>query len=256
MFTVTQPIVRSATTDVIAHAGFDMPSSKTSVDYFNETLSDYKLRVFRLGIDSLHDDKYGRWFGGIGADIGVGGMGATRTVEGSAARGEFYKFTAAVTRVQRLPFRSIGLLRLAGQYTANPLFTYEQMQVGGPYSVRGYQPGQLLGDYGFAGSVEIRTPIPGLSHLPGKLSKIDDKLRFAIFYDFGYAKEHKHQYDFPTNFINSVGFGLNAELTDFLSAQVGVGFPLQRKFDEKAARLYFSINSQVDKIFCRNIEKL
>ena len=256
LFQITQPLHRSATTDVIAHVGFDLPSSKTDIDYFNQTLTDYKLRVFRLGVDSLHDDKYGRWFGGIGADIGIGGMGATKTVEGSASRGEFYKFTAAITRVQRLPLRSIGLFRLAGQYTANPLFPYEQMQAGGPYSVRGYQPGQLLGDYGVAGTVEIRTPIPGLSHLPGKLKTIDDRLRFALFYDFAYVKEHKHQYDFPTNFINSVGFGFNADITQFLSAQIGVGFPLQRKFDEKSARLYFSITSQIDKIFCRNIEKL
>mgnify|MGYP003311668521 CR=1 FL=1 len=79
---------------------------------------------------------------------------------------------------------------------------------------------------------------------------------FVLFYDFGYVKEHDHQYDYPTNFLHSVGFGFHANITEFLSAQIGLGFPLQRKFDEDAARLYFSVSSEIDKIFCRNIEKL
>lgn len=255
LFRVTHPLYRSATAEVIGHVGFDLPSSETNIEAFDETLSKYRLRVIRMGVNSLRDDKYGRWLAGVGADIGLGGLGATKGLSHDSDK-EFYKFTASVTRVHRLPLRSLGILRVAGQYTPNALFPYEQMQVGGPYSIRGYQPGQLLGDYGVAGTAEIRTPIPGLSLLPDKLKVLDERLKLAFFYDFGYVKEHKNLYDFPTNFLNSVGFGLHANVTQFLSAQIGVGFPLQRKFDENASRLYFSINSEIDKIFCRNVEKL
>ena len=107
--------------------------------------------------------------------------------------------------------------------------------------------------YGVSGTIEYRTPIPGLDRL---WPWLDDRLRFAAFYDWGYIGENGNLYNYPQRFLHSVGFGGYLSLTQWLTAQVGVGFPLQRKFDENASRLYFSINSEIDKIFCRNVEKL
>ena len=96
------------------------------------------------------------------------------------------------------------------------LFAAEQMQLGGPYTLRGYQPAEIIGDYGVSGTLEYRTPIPFLDRM---WPWLDERLRLAFFYDFGYVKEHKNLYDFPTNFLNSLGFGLHASVTQFLSAQ-------------------------------------
>jgi len=49
-------------------------------------------------------------------------------------------------------------VRLNGQYTTEPLVQYEQMAIGGVYSVRGYLEAEALGDMGASGSVELRTP--------------------------------------------------------------------------------------------------
>lgn len=254
MFRITHPLYRSATTDVIASLGYNFVDSNTTMNLLRWNMSDFQLNVIRPAVSVLRDDKYGRWIGSVGSDVGF----ASSKVGGGLQDRTFYRFTAGATRVHRLPFKSIGIARLNGQYSPQALFSSEQMQIGGPYSIRGYQPGQLLGDYGVAGSLELRTPIPGLGKiLPDKLKFIDDKTRLALFYDWGYIKEHKHIYDFQQNFLQSVGFGCHIELTKFLSGQIGVGFPLGKKYyKEDSARVYFSINSELDKIFLKTPERL
>jgi hemolysin activation/secretion protein len=49
-------------------------------------------------------------------------------------------------------------LRLNGQFTTEPLVQYEQIAIGGVYSVRGYLEAEALGDMGASGSVELHTP--------------------------------------------------------------------------------------------------
>ena len=131
--------------------------------------------------------------------------------------------------------------------------------MGGPYTLRGYQPAELIGDYGVTGTVEIRTPIPGFKKiLPNKVKFIDDRVRLAAFYDFGWVKENGHIYNYPQNFLHSVGFGSYINLTDWLSMQFGVGFPLgQKYYDESTARFYFGINTEMDHLIpYRKTEKL
>ena len=195
----------------------------------------------------MTDDKYGRWIGTLGADVGL--PGASNEGHGGP-QGVFFKFIAGATRVQRLFGRTLGILRVNGQYSPNRLYTAEQMQIGGPYTLRGYQPAELIGDYGVTGTVEIRTPIPGLRHiLPNKLKFIDDKVRLAAFYDFGWVKEHNHLYDYPQNFLHSVGFGSYISLTDWISLQFGVGIPIGKKhYGENSARFYFGLNSELDNL--------
>lgn len=49
-------------------------------------------------------------------------------------------------------------LRMAGQFTVEPLISNEQFSIGGADSVRGYLESEELGDYGASGSVELRSP--------------------------------------------------------------------------------------------------
>lgn len=49
------------------------------------------------------------------------------------------------------------MLRLAGQYAAQPLVSAEQFSIGGADSVRGYFDGEASGDHGLMGTVEWRT---------------------------------------------------------------------------------------------------
>ena len=252
---VTHPIIRNAKTDVVVYTGIDFVDADTYSKRLNYTLSDYKLYVIRSGIRGIRDDKYGRWLGTLGVDVGLGGTSKLAT----PSDGTFVKIVAGATRVHRLWGRVIGLVRVNGQYSPNKLFAVEQMQMGGPYTLRGYQPAELIGDYGVTGTVEVRTPIPGFKKiLPKKLKFVDDRVRLAAFYDFGWIKENGHIYNYPQNFLHSVGFGSYINLTDWLSMQFGVGFPLGTKYyDESTARFYFGINSEMDNLIpFRKTEKL
>ena len=244
---ITHPLIENAKTSVVAYTGIDFVNASTESKLLNSTLSDYNLYVLRSGFHGMTDDKNGRWIGTLGFDVGL--PGATKG-EIRGPQGVFFKLVAGATRVQRLFGRTIGILRVNGQYSPNRLYTAEQMQIGGPYTLRGYQPAELIGDYGVTGTAEIRTPIPGLRKiLPNKLKFIDDKVRLAVFYDFGWVQEHSHLYDYPQNFLQSVGFGSYISLTDWISLQFGVGIPLGRKYyGENSARFYFGLNSELDNL--------
>ncbi len=244
---ITHPLIENAKTSVVAYTGIDFVNASTESKLLNSTLSDYNLYVLRSGLHGMTDDKNGRWIGTLGFDVGL--PGATKG-EIRGPQGVFFKLVAGATRVQRLFGRTIGILRVNGQYSPNRLYTAEQMQIGGPYTLRGYQPAELIGDYGVTGTAEVRTPIPGLRKiLPNKLKFIDDKVRLAVFYDFGWVQEHSHLYDYPQNFLHSVGFGSYISLTDWISLQFGVGIPLGRKYyGENSARFYFGLNSELDNL--------
>ncbi|MCQ2738629.1 MAG: hypothetical protein MJ237_00215 [bacterium] len=253
-FKLTQPLVQTAKSDLFLYSGYDFVKAYTSAQPSGIPkwyLSDYELHVWRTGLYGMTDDNYGRWIGSLGVDFGMGG---TEKTGRSTADTSFFKLTAGATRVQRLFKRSMGIVRLNGQYSPNELFAAEQMQLGGPYTLRGYQPAEIIGDYGFSGTVEYRTPLPLLDKI---WPWLDDRLRIAAFYDFGWLGSNNNAMDYPASFLHSAGFGAYFNLTDWLVAQVGVGFPFGDKYNENTARFYFSVNSDLDRIIpLRNPEKL
>ena len=250
-FKLTQPIIQTAKSDLIFYTGYDYVNANTSANIAGNPLrlSNYNLNVWRSGLYGMTDDNYGRWLGNLGVDFGMGGDG-----HGAIQDTTFFKVTAGATRVQRLFGRSMGIVRVNGQYSPNKLFAAEQMQMGGPYTLRGYQPAELIGDYGVTGTVEYRFPVPFLDRI---LPKVDERLKLAVFYDWGWLGENGGIYNYPQQFLHSVGFGTYVNFTDCLTAQVGVGFPLGRDYNENTARFYFSVNSDLDRLIpLRNPEKL
>lgn len=239
-FKLTQPIIQTAKSDLIFYTGYDYVNANTSANIAGNPLrlSNYNLNVWRSGLYGMTDDNYGRWLGNLGVDFGMGGDG-----HGAIQDTTFFKVTAGATRVQRLFGRSMGIVRVNGQYSPNKLFAAEQMQMGGPYTLRGYQPAELIGDYGVTGTVEYRFPVPFLDRI---LPKVDERLKLAVFYDWGWLGENGGIYNYPQQFLHSVGFGTYVNFTDWLTAQVGVGFPLGRDYNENTARFYFSVNSDLD----------
>ena len=253
-FKLTQPLVQTAKSDLFFYTGYDLVNANTSVNYTADpyTASSYLLHVWRSGLYGMTDDSYGRWIGNLGIDFGMGGKSR---VADSPSDTTFFKVTAGATRVQRLWARSAGILRVNGQYSPDKLYAAEQMQLGGPYTLRGYQPAELIGDYGVTGTAEYRFPIPFLNRIAPKL---DERIRLAAFYDFGWIGENGHIYNYPQSFLQSVGFGTYITFADWLTAQIGVGFPLGKKhYSESDARFYFSVNGDLDRLIpLRNPQKL
>ena len=252
-FKLTQPLIQTAKSDLFFYTGYDLVNANTS--WKNNTanperLSTYNLNVWRSGFYGMTDDNYGRWIGNLGIDFGMGGNG-----HGAKQDTTFFKVSAGATRVQRLTARTAGILRVNGMYSPNKLFAAEQFQLGGPYTLRGYQPAELIGDYGVSGTVEYRFPFPFLNHISQKL---DERVRLAVFYDFGWIGENGNVYNYPKSFLQSVGFGSYLSFTDWLTASIGVGFPLgEKKYGESTARFYFSVNGDLDRLIpLRNPQKL
>ena len=251
-FKLTHPLIQNAKTDLFLYSGYDFVNAATSWNPagVKTYISDYNLHVWRSGLYGMTDDSYGRWIGNLGLDFGMSGKDKLH----SDADTTFFKMTANATRVQRLFSRSMGVVRVSGQYSPNNLFAAEQMQLGGPYTLRGYQPAEIIGDYGLSGTLEYRTPFPFLDRV---WPWLDDRLKLAFFYDWGWIGTNNNAYDYPSRFLHSVGFGTYINLTDWLAAQIGVGFPFGNDYSESTARFYFCINSDLDRLIpLRNPEKL
>lgn len=248
---ITHPLVQTAKSDLFFYTGYDYVKANTTVNVVNPKvfISDYQLNVWRTGLYGMTDDSYGRWIGNLGVDVGMGGTDKKNSIYDTS----FFKITGGITRAQRLFTRSMGIVRLNGQYSSNELFAAEQMQLGGPYTLRGFQPAEVIGDYGYSGTLEYRTPLPLLDKV---WPWLDDRFRVAAFYDFGYVGSNSGL-DYPAKFLHSFGVGGYLNLTDWLVAQVGVGFPLIDDYGKNTARLYFSVNSDLDRLIpLRNPEKL
>ena len=113
---------------------------------------------------------------------------------------------------QRLP-RDFGVtLRLAGQYTIDPVVSNEQFLIGGAQSVRGYLEAEELGDTGVRGTLEFRAP-----NLARKESFMHTLIPFA-FVDAGRIGFQLPLPGQPRSAkLASWGAGLNIETFSFLS---------------------------------------
>jgi len=163
------------------------------------------------------------------------------TDNGSDPNAKYFSWLGQGQYVQRL-FNTQNqlVLRVSGQWTAEPLLALEQLSVGGLESVRGYPENQLVRDRGFVSSVEFRLPVlfnkagAGIVHL-------------APFFDFGGAWNVAGSPS-PTT-IYSTGAGLLLAPDKHISAQLYWGYRLRHVevSDDAGAQglgLSFKINIQ------------
>jgi hemolysin activation/secretion protein len=125
---------------------------------------------------------------------------------------KFFSWIGQVQYVRRLfSTQNELILRVAGQYTDEPLLALEQFSVGGSETVRGYLENQLVRDRALVSSVGVRVPVlfnkagAGIVHL-------------VPFYDFGGAWNVERRARPET--ISSVGMGLQVAPNKHVSAQL------------------------------------
>lgn len=113
-----------------------------------------------------------------------------------------------------------ALLRADSQLTNHQLLPLEQFAVGGVHSVRGYRENQLVRDWGYAASLELRIPLPIL------LGRGDQPTMYlAPFVDVGGAWNKGRPTPDPRD-IASVGVGLRWNPHRKVHAQLYWGVPL------------------------------
>ncbi|MFB9262974.1 ShlB/FhaC/HecB family hemolysin secretion/activation protein [Bradyrhizobium erythrophlei] len=125
--------------------------------------------------------------------------------------------------------------KLQGQAADQPLVSSEQLSLGGQDTVRGYLESEVLGDYGAAGTFELRSPnlatyfeqkLTNPTGDPIKFNALDD-WRFFAFVDGGHARIHEPLTDQQSHFdLASYGVGMRMKTLRYLNSIVFVGVPL------------------------------
>lgn len=126
-------------------------------------------------------------------------------------------------------------VKVQGQAADQPLVSSEQYSIGGLETVRGYAESQVLGDYGFAGTVELRTPnlapyfeqkLPNPLGEPINFNAVNE-WRFFAFADGGRTRifdplaEQQAQFD-----LASYGVGTRIKFLKYFNGMALVGVPL------------------------------
>jgi hemolysin activation/secretion protein len=175
---------------------------------------------------------------------GLTGFGATDEGTGRSrtnGQQDYTKFNMDLSRLQNLPYGFSLLTAASGQYTNDALLTSEQFALGGVGFGQAYDSGELSGDKGLAGKVELRYGQPvGAQWF--------DSYQLYGFYDIGsvYVNEAASGTDSKMS-LASTGVGVRTNFTPNLYGYLELGFPLTHQVaseGDEDPRLFFSITGR------------
>jgi len=176
----------------------------------------------------------------LNASITSGLRGIGSTLEDFDAKrfkatASFIHLNADVSHTQDLPGGAQFFAKMQGQVADQPLVSSEQLSLGGQDTVRGYLESEVLGDYGAAGTLELRSPNLApyleqkLDNPPGAPVKFNafDEWRFFAFADAGRARIYDPLQDQQSQFdLASYGVGMRLKTLQHLNSYFFVGMPL------------------------------
>ena len=240
--TLTYPIIRARLENLHVFGEFEYRDIDTDLGdiIFNRD----KLRIARLGLDYDRTDTWNgvtALRGTIHQGIGIFDATAHGSPLASRADGHssFTKFTAAITRVQSLPDDLCVVATAAGQISNVPLLASEQLALGGPNFARAYDDGEISGDKGWAGSLELR-----YSPLLPKI--VPDGVQFYVYFDGGQVWGESNEPLLNGSTLTSLGGGVRFNPLENLAASLEVDKPLDHEVvtqRSKATRAFFSITA-------------
>jgi hemolysin activation/secretion protein len=238
--TLTYPVIRSRLENLHVFGEFEFRDVLTNLDHF--AFNRDNLRILRVGLDY---DRSDGWDGvtALRATIHQGLDILQATPRGSplASRADGHadatKFTASITRVQTLPNDFSILATATGQISTVPLLASEQLALGGPGFARAYDDGEISGDKGWAGSVELR--------YSAALPKIvPNGAQFYVYFDGGQVWSESAAPLLDGSTLTSLGGGMRINPLDCLFASLEVDRPLDHQVQtqrSKAARAFVSV---------------
>ena len=195
------------------------------------------FQTLSLGVD-YKDFKQTLKLGSDAFTAGMRGIGSSRDefdAKRFDATASFITLHADISHTQDFAEGFQLYAKLQGQAADQPLVSSEQFSLGGQDTVRGYLESEVLGDYGVAGTFELRTPnlaqyleqkLPNPVGEPIKYNAFDD-MRFFAFVDGGNARIHKPLTDQQSHFdLASYGVGMRMKTLRYLNSIVFVGVPL------------------------------
>jgi hemolysin activation/secretion protein len=211
---------RKSSLRLTATAGFSDVSER---DSFGTIYNDH-IRTLGLAADyKLHDDLGGWNYLNLYFRQGIDVFGASRhgddLLSNHDGSGNFSVLDLSFARYQNLSDVVSVKISAAGQLASTALLTSQQFYIGGPAFGRGYYSGDLSGDNGIGGAVELR---------------FDQKLKEGIpkgyqlygFIDGGAVWNHDDGRDDVLS-LSSVGAGVRFYLADEFLADLTIATPLK-----------------------------
>ncbi len=155
------------------------------------------------------------------------------------AQSDFIYLKTDLKHTQQLPANWQLYGRLSGQLAGAPLISSEQFAIGGADTVRGYLESNSLGDQGWFGTLELRTPSLA-KYLPGEAGEFYAE----AFYDVGHVSIKEPLPAQTTQFdLASYGFGLQLKKWYGLSSTLDYAHALKTAglVKEGDDRLHFRV---------------
>jgi hemolysin activation/secretion protein len=226
---VTHPFIKSRFHNLLGEVGFSAKNNKLHL--LDNLIGDDAIRALKLGVNWDRLDLSGRWYASIYGFQGLGQvLGGMSDNSPQASRqgadNRFTKATIATGRIQSLGHDVLLIMKGTGQVTTGPVVVIEQMLLGGPDSVRGYQLGERFVDEGFTVSAETRIPFfPSL--MPAALKQTQG----AIFIDHGSGRlRNPSPGEHRSSDMTGTGVGLQTLLPWYgTSVRLDLGFPIGPK---------------------------
>lgn len=236
-FSLTHPVTRTRKSSMDIVFGFDYKQIKNYL--LGQINSDDELRVFKAGlsgdgIDSLNGRNYYSFLCTTGVKDIMGALGSDDPLASRAgAGGNFVKGNFDLARFQKFLFGSFVLFKCSGQAASDVLSVPEQFSVGGADTVRGFPQSELLGDYGYVGTLEWRFAPPFLAErrVPfTSKTKIKEVIQFVGFTDYGRTfRKNALAGESKNEDIYSAGIGARINLGKNIDVRVDLGFPIGGK---------------------------
>jgi hemolysin activation/secretion protein len=161
----------------------------------------------------------------------LGGSGGSREY----AAGEFNKIFLSFQRLQALSIlseklsRQSMLFRFEGLYSDDLLVPVEQFSIGGPTSVRAFQPTEALFDKGYFFSTEWIINAPLIADRPSPFGNRawGELLRLHFFYDRAYGELNKHiRTENESQVYDGAGFAFTFDNPNAFNFTLSVAFPM------------------------------
>lgn len=235
---VDYPVIRSLARTLRIGAAFTSLDSRVSLlgsEYSNDRVRYLSLNAsYDVADTLLGDSRPANTLIRAELSQGLDILGATRpgSPDLSRAKGHsnFTLFHAELTRIQTVAGRFGLALAAEGQVAVTPLLAAQQFGLGGSRFGRGYEPSEIIGDDGLAGSIEARYDLP-------VETEILSRPQFYVFYDIGKvwnispaAGQAKAQS------LASAGAGLRFALFRHVSADIELAKPLTRNIASRGNR--------------------
>ncbi len=249
---IVYPYLRTRSQSINFTAGFNWLESASNT--ILGLLYDDHIRSLDLGMNYNFADRfYGANMFGFNLRKGLPLWGYSQDTNQFTANtsrpggyATYTKISSQISRLQSIK-GNFSLLAIArGTWAFVPLLSSEQFTFGGNPMGRGYDPAEIIGDRGLAGSLELRYDL--------FLNRIVNSMQFYVFYDIGSMWNILVNFTSPAKVsASSTGAGIRFTMSKYISGNLMWTQPLTKTVAAEALigrgwlpRTYFSIVANFD----------